>query len=88
MMQPDRPALVERELLAIGADPHLVADLALGAWCDVVNQSAADGEDTSYLLADPLAQDEASASYSPGPPLAKTPERHRPYAVNSAVETR
>ena len=43
-------------LVAAGAAPELVADLAVAVWCDVVLDALAEGSDASCLLADPLAQ--------------------------------
>jgi transcriptional regulator with XRE-family HTH domain len=68
---------LERELLAAGADPRLVADLTVGAWCDVVNQSTADGEDTSCLFADPLKQKEAFSDLLNWAVTGQPPERHQ-----------
>jgi hypothetical protein len=46
---------LEAALLTAGAEPALVADLGPAAWCDLVLEAIAAGEDTRLLLADPVA---------------------------------
>lgn len=48
---------IENELQAADADQQFIADIAVAAWCDVVLQNLADGDDTDCLLADPLAHE-------------------------------
>jgi transcriptional regulator with XRE-family HTH domain len=56
-----RIANLEASLRASGADPNLVVDLSVAAWCDLVILAVAHQEDTACLLADPIATDPAFA---------------------------
>jgi transcriptional regulator with XRE-family HTH domain len=71
---------LENALRAADADPSLVADLAVAAWCDLVVVAIEDGEDTSCLLADPLAAEGAFSELLAWAIADERPERYRRYA--------
>ena len=62
-----------------GADPGLVADLDAAAWCDLVILAVAHHEDTTCLLADPIALDPAFAELLAWCLTGHVPDRHQPY---------
>ena len=67
-------------LRACYADPELVADIDAAAWCDVVLATTASNEDTSCLLADPLASTRNFAELLDWATAGKVPVRYSPYA--------
>jgi hypothetical protein len=67
----DAVDFIKTALLAANADPELIADIDPATWCDVILMAMDSGEDTSCLLADPLAAAPGSHSYSTGLPAAK-----------------
>ena len=67
-------------LRRMGAQPVLVADLFIAAWCDLVLGAIAEGDDASCLLADPLARDNAFSELLAWAMTGQPPARHRPYA--------
>ena len=67
-------------LRRMGAQPVLVADLFVAAWCDLVLGAIAEGDDASCLLADPLARDNAFSELLAWAMTGQPPARHRPYA--------
>jgi transcriptional regulator with XRE-family HTH domain len=71
---------LEKALRDAGAEPDLVADLAAGAWCDLVILAIADSEDVSCLMADPLAAENAFAELLAWSIADQPPLRHRPFA--------
>jgi transcriptional regulator with XRE-family HTH domain len=71
---------LEKALRAASADPRLVADLWVAAWCDLLIGAVIDGEDTSCLLADPLAAEDAFRELLAWALTGQPPERHQPYA--------
>jgi DNA-binding transcriptional regulator YiaG len=70
---------LENALRAADADPSLVADLVVAAWCDLVIVAIDDGEDTSCLLADPLAAEGAFGELLAWAVADERPERYRLY---------
>lgn len=68
-------------LLEAGAGPRLVADIEVAAWCDLVIDAIAHGEDTSCLMADPLAREAAFSELLAWSLAGVIPARHRPYAA-------
>jgi transcriptional regulator with XRE-family HTH domain len=67
-------------LRRMGAQPALVADLLIAAWCDLVLGAIDEGDDASCLLADPLARDSAFSELLAWAMTGQPPARHRPYA--------
>jgi transcriptional regulator with XRE-family HTH domain len=70
---------IEASLRANGADPDLVSDLSVAAWCDLVILAVAHGEDATCLMADPIAADPAFAELLAWCLTRQVPERHQPY---------
>jgi DNA-binding XRE family transcriptional regulator len=83
-----RIASLEESLRASGADPNLVLDLGVAAWCDLVILAVAHHVDTSCLMADPIAVDPAFAQLLAWCLTGHVPERHQPYAENGAITDR
>jgi transcriptional regulator with XRE-family HTH domain len=75
----DQLERLEEALRAANADPALVADLWVAAWCDLLIGAIIDGEDTSCLLADPLAAEDALRELLAWAITGQPPERHQPY---------
>lgn len=71
-------ARVETALTAAGADPALVADLTIGAWCDLVLGVISESQDLWCLLADPIAGEAAF-----GELLAWAADGRRPFRYSS-----
>jgi transcriptional regulator with XRE-family HTH domain len=71
---------LETALRAAGAEPRLVTDLAVAAWCDLVILAIASAEDPSCLLADPLAAEETFRELLAWSIADQPPARHQPYA--------
>jgi transcriptional regulator with XRE-family HTH domain len=67
-------------LRRMGAQPVLVADLLVAAWCDLVLGAIDEGDDARCLLADPLATDNAFSELLAWAMTGQPPARHRPYA--------
>jgi transcriptional regulator with XRE-family HTH domain len=67
-------------LRRMGAQPVLVADLFVAAWCDLVLGAIDEGDDARCLLADPLARDNAFSELLAWAMTGQPPARHRPYA--------
>ncbi|MGI8448222.1 MAG: helix-turn-helix domain-containing protein [Streptosporangiaceae bacterium] len=63
-----------------GADPRLVADIEVAAWCDLVIAAIASGDDTSCLMADPLARNATFSELIAWSLAGVVPARYRPYA--------
>lgn len=63
-----------------GAADLLVADLETAAWCDLVIQAIRDGDDVTYLVADPAAQQESFRELMIWSVIGHVPARFRPYA--------
>ena len=82
-----RIATLEASLRANGADPNLVADLGVAAWCDLVILAVADHEDTACLMADPIAVEPAFAELLAWCLTGHVPERHQPYAETGPLLT-
>jgi DNA-binding transcriptional regulator YiaG len=80
-------ATLEASLRASGADPNLVADLGIAAWCDLVILAGAQHEDTTCLMADPIATDPAFAELIAWCLTGYVPERHQPYAETRPILT-
>jgi DNA-binding XRE family transcriptional regulator len=72
-------AMLEASLTASGADPNLVADLGVAAWCDLVILAVVHGEDTACLMADPIAVDPAFAELLAWCLAGRVPDRHQPH---------
>jgi len=70
---------LEDTLRAAGAEHQLVADLAVAIWCDLVIQAIADGQDTSCLLADPLASEDTFAELLAWCIADERPARYQPF---------
>jgi DNA-binding transcriptional regulator YiaG len=70
-------------LRAAGANPDLVADIDAAAWSDVVLAAMADREDTSCLLADPLACTRNFAELLDWASTGNIPARYSPYASSA-----
>ena len=68
---------LEAALRAAGAEPRLVADLAVGAWCDLVIITIAAGEEADCLLADPLAAADAFRELLTWAVADESPARYR-----------
>lgn len=68
---------LEAGLLTAGAEPHLVADLAAGAWCDLVIEAIAESADVSCLLADPLAREDTFSELLAWSVTGQPPGRYR-----------
>jgi hypothetical protein len=74
--------LIEKLQMALhdlGAEPSLVADIEAAIWCDLVIDAIAGGEDTSCLMADPLAGQAAFSELLAWSLAGITPARYRPY---------
>lgn len=82
-----RVARLEASLRTSGADPNLVADLGVAAWCDLVILAVARHEDTTCLMADPIAVDPAFAELLAWCLTGHVPERHQPYAETGPLLT-
>jgi hypothetical protein len=67
-------------LRAAEADPRLVAELPVAAWCDLVILAIADNEDSGLLLADPMATEAAFRELLTWSISDQPPERYQPYA--------
>jgi transcriptional regulator with XRE-family HTH domain len=67
-------------LRRMGAQPVLVADLFVAAWCDLVLGAIDEGDDARCLLADPLARDNSFSELLAWAMSGQPPARHRPYA--------
>jgi transcriptional regulator with XRE-family HTH domain len=80
-------ATLEASLRANGADPNLVVDLGVAAWCDLVILAIAHREDTTCLMADPIAVDPAFAELIAWCLTGHVPERHQPYAETGPLLT-
>jgi transcriptional regulator with XRE-family HTH domain len=80
-------ATIEASLRANGADPDLVVDLGVAAWCDLVILAVAHHEDTTCLLADPIAADPAFAELLAWCLTGHVPERHQPYVETGLLLT-
>ena len=80
-------ATLEASLRANGADPNLIMDLGVAAWCDLVILAVADHEDTACLMADPIAVDPAFAELIAWCLTGHVPERHQPYAETRPLLT-
>jgi transcriptional regulator with XRE-family HTH domain len=65
----------------VGAEPRLVADIEVAIWCDLVIAAIADGEDTSCLMADPMARKPAFSELLAWSVAGVIPARYRPYAA-------
>ena len=75
-----RIATLEASLKASGADPNLIVDLDVAAWCDLVILAVVHGEDTACLMADPIAVHPAFGELIAWCLTGHVPERHQPYA--------
>jgi transcriptional regulator with XRE-family HTH domain len=82
-----RVSTLEASLRASGADPNLVVDLGVAAWCDLVILSVAQREDTTCLMADPIAADPVFAELLAWCLTGQVPERHQPYAETGPLLT-
>jgi transcriptional regulator with XRE-family HTH domain len=82
-----RVATLEASLGASGADPNLVADLGVAAWCDLVILAVAQHEDITCLTADPIAADPIFAELLAWCLTGHVPERHQPYAETGPLLT-
>ncbi len=71
--------LLKDTLLTAGADPDLAADIDPATWCDVIVMAMHHGEDTSCLLADPLAAEPSFAELFDWATTGQIPARYRPY---------
>jgi transcriptional regulator with XRE-family HTH domain len=80
-------ATIEASLRANGADPNLVVDLSVAAWCDLVILAVAHHEDTTCLLADPIAVDPTFAELLTWCLTGHVPGRHEPYAETGPLLT-
>jgi transcriptional regulator with XRE-family HTH domain len=78
---------LEASLMASGADPNLVADLGIAAWCDLVILAVAQHEDAACLMADPIAADPVFAELLAWCLTGHVPERHQPYAETGPLLT-
>lgn len=72
---------LEMALRGAGAEPRLVAELAVAAWCDLVILVIAAAEDPSCLLADPLAADPAFCELLTWSVTGQPPARYRAYTA-------
>jgi transcriptional regulator with XRE-family HTH domain len=79
--------MLEASLRASGADPNLVMDLGVAAWCDLVILAIAHREDTTCLMADPIAVDPAFAELIAWCLTGHVPERHQPYVETGPLLT-
>jgi hypothetical protein len=70
---------VETALRADGAEPALVADLAVAAWCDVIVLAITGEQDLHCLLADPLATQDSFRELLAWSIADQPPARYRPY---------
>jgi hypothetical protein len=71
---------LEDVLLEAGARPELVADLEIAAWCDLVIEVIAAGEDATSLLADPLSGGHAFRELMAWSLGGGEPDRYRTFA--------
>jgi transcriptional regulator with XRE-family HTH domain len=79
--------MLEASLRASGTDPDLVMDLGVAAWCDLVILAVAQREDTTCLMADPIAVDPAFAELIAWCLTGHVPERHQPYVETGSLLT-
>ena len=79
--------VLEASLRASGADPNLVMDLGVAAWCDLVILAITHREDTTCLMADPIAVDPAFAELIAWCLTGHVPERHQPYVETGPLLT-
>jgi transcriptional regulator with XRE-family HTH domain len=82
-----RVATLEASLRASGADPNLVVDLGVAAWCDLVILAVAHHEDTACLMADPIAVNPVFAELLAWCLTGHVPERHQPYVETGPLLT-
>jgi len=71
---------METSLRNAGANPHLVADFAAAAWCDLVIVAIADHKDTTCLMADRVANEIAFGELLAWSLTGNLPARYQPYA--------
>jgi len=76
---------LEGALLTAGAEPALVADLSPAAWCDLVLDAIAAGEDTRLLLADPVAGTSAFRELLAWAVTGRVPVRYRRYSPSGPL---
>ena len=76
---------LEAALLTAGAEPALVADLGPAAWCDLVLEAIAAGEDTRLLLADPVAGTSAFRELLAWAVAGRVPARYRRYSPSGPL---
>lgn len=76
---------VEAALATAGADPTLVADVASGAWCDLVFGAVGEPADLRCLLADPVADERAFGELLTWAVGGDRPTRYRPYAPQGTL---
>lgn len=79
--------MLEASLRASGADPDLVVDLRIAAWCDLVILALAHHEGTTCLMADPIALDPAFAELLAWCFRGHVPERHQLYVETGPLLT-
>jgi DNA-binding transcriptional regulator YiaG len=79
--------MLETSLRASGADPNLIMDLGVAAWCDLVILAVADHEDTACLMADPIAVEPSFGELLAWCLTGRVPERHQPYAETRPLLT-
>jgi transcriptional regulator with XRE-family HTH domain len=72
-------ARVEAALTADGAEPALVADLTVAAWCDLVILAIGDAQDLNCLLVDSLATRASFRELLAWSVADEPPARYRPY---------
>ena len=72
---------LEAALNSAGAERELVADLAVAPWCDLVIKTIADSEDTSCLLGDPVAGEDAFRELLAWAVADQPPTRHQRFAA-------
>ena len=72
--------IVESALRDAGADPRLVDDLAVAAWCDLVLLAAIGSGDVTCLLADPVTSEDAFGDLLTWCLAGRVPTRYSPYA--------
>lgn len=70
---------LQAALTHLGAQPLLVADIEVAIWCDLVITAITTGEDTSCLMADPLANQAAFSELLAWSLAGIIPVRYRPY---------
>ena len=71
---------LQAALREAGANPHVVADFAAAAWCDLYIGALADDEDTTCLMADPISRDVAFGELMLWTLGGHIPPRYQPYA--------